>query len=345
MRYGIAAAALVAVMTGGQGIGASAQTVEEFYKGKTIEIISSAGVGTQYDGWARVLARHLPRFIPGGPAVVVKNMPGGGHITATNHLYNVAAQDGTVLGMISRTIPTSAALKNPAIKFDVTRFHWLASTDNPFYICAANGDAKVQKAEDLFATELTAGGAGQGSGASIVPTMLNTVLGMKFRLVEGYKSPTEVMLAMERKEVESICITLSSIQQHRPGWLESGRLRPILTLDRNTLTHVPGLTVPSVYPLTRTEEQRQIIAFFNANSELGRPLLAPPGVPADRVAALRRAFDAALKDPAVIEDAKKANYDHAPLSGEELKRRIDALLATPQDVIDKAKPYLESGGG
>ena len=334
----------IAAAWAGMAAPAAAQSVADFYKGKQIEIVSSAGVGTQYDGWARVLARHLHRFIPGGPAVTVKNMPGGGHIIATNHLYNVAVKDGTVLGMISRTIPTSAAMKNPAIKFNVTEFNWLASTDNPYYVCAANDDAKVKKAEDLFATELTVGGAGTGSGASTVPIMLAGVLGMKFKLVEGYTSPTEIMLAMERKEVESICITISSIMQHRPGWVESGRLRPLLTLDKNALTFIPGVTIPSIHPLTKTEEQRQIIAFFNANADLGRPLLAPPGVPQDRVAALRKAFAAALQDAEVIAEAKKLNYDHAPLSGEELKIRVDGLMATPDAVIEKAKPYLVTGG-
>ncbi len=314
---------------------ASAQSVADFYKGKQIEFLVTGDAGTQNDKWARLLARHVPKFMPGNPTFVVKTMPGGGHIIGANYLYNNAAKDGTVIGITSRNVPTTALLSNPAVKYDVTKFQWLASSDFPSRICVVRPDAPVQKGEDLFEKELTVAGAGAGSTVSTTPTILSAVLGMKFKLIEGYKSPPEAILAVERKEVDGMCLSLGGIDQLRPGFMTEGKLKVLFNLERNPIKGFPGVDAPSIHKFIKTDEQRQIIVFYSANVELGRPMFTPPGVPADRVAALEKAFGEALRDPAVIADAKREKLDYAPLTGAELKERVDSFMATPKSVIDR----------
>jgi tripartite-type tricarboxylate transporter receptor subunit TctC len=327
----IGAAFLAAVVSGT----ASAQSVAEFYQGKQIEFIVTGDAGTQNDKWARLLARHVPKFMPGAPTFVVKTMPGGGHITGANHLYNNALKDGTVIGITSRNVPTIALLGNDAVKYDVTKFNWLGSSDFPSRICVVRPDAPAQSGEDLFQKELKVGGAGAGSTVSTTPTILASVLGMKFKLIEGYKSPVETILAVERGEVEGMCLSLGGIEQLRPGFMTQGKLKVLFNLEKNPIKNFPGVSAPTIYKFVNNEEHRQIIAFYSANVELGRPIFTPPGVPADRVAALKNAFEAALKDEAVIKDAEREKLDYAPITGAELKARVDSLMATPRAIIDR----------
>jgi tripartite-type tricarboxylate transporter receptor subunit TctC len=319
-----------------------AQSVADFYKGKQVDLITTGGAGTSDDTWARMLSKYLQRHIPGNPPVVVKNMPGGGHIKGSHYLFNVAPKDGTTIGIMSRNIPTSYALGNDQINFDVQKFEWLASTDQPMRICVALPSAKVQKGEDLFHTELIVAGAGAGSAQSITPHLLNGALGMKFNIVEGYKSSTESMLALDRGEVHGLCLTQGGIENQRPGAIAQGKLKVLFQFSRKPL---PTLNAPSIYEFTKTEEQRQILAFFDSNTQLGRPMLAPPGVPADRVAALRTAFNTAFADPDLIRDVEKQGLEHSPITGQELKERIDELLATPKHIITKTSELLGTNAG
>jgi tripartite-type tricarboxylate transporter receptor subunit TctC len=319
-----------------------AQSVADFYKGKQVELITTAGPATSDDTWARVMSKYLQRYIPGNPIVVVKNMPGGGHIKGSHYLFNVAPKDGTTVGIMSRNIPTSYVLGNDQINFDVQKFEWIASTDQPTRICVALPSAKVQKGEDLFHTELIVAGSGAGSAQSLTPHLLNGALGMKFNIVEGYKSSTESMLAVDRGEVQGMCLTQGGIENQRPGAIAQGKLKVLFHFNRKP---VPTLTAPSIYDFTKTEEQRQILAFFGSNTELGRPMVAPPGVPSDRVAALRTAFNAAFADPELIRDAEKQGLEHSPITGQELKDRIDELLATPKHIITKTSELLGVNAG
>ena len=311
------------------------QSVADFYKGKTMEFIVGTSAGGNYDLFARLYARHLPRYLPGSPTIIVRNMPGGGHVIATNHLYNVSPRDGSVLAMVSRNMATQELLGLESIKFKMADFIWLGSPEKTNRICVAMPAAKVKKAADLFTTEITNGGAGAGTAISTTPVLLTKVLGMKFKVVEGYNGGTDVVLNMERGEVEGICQTLAGVEGTRPGWIKDGKFNVLFNLERTPIKGVPGVNAPSIFEFTKTEEQRQILAFYNSNAELGRPVMTTPGVPADRVAALRKAMNEVMKDPAFIEEAKKQALDVDTMTGEEVEAVAKTIAGTPKSVVDK----------
>jgi tripartite-type tricarboxylate transporter receptor subunit TctC len=332
-------AALVALAIAGCDA-ARADAVADFYKGRRIDMIAAGEAGTTQDTWARLLARYMPALIPGRPAMVVRNMPGSGHIKAAGYLFNLAPQDGTTVGTFSATIVTGYILKLPGIVFDVTKFNWLGSPDKSNRICVAKPGAAVQRAHDLFERDLIVGGTGATGGVSGPPTLLRGLLGMRFKLVEGYPSPSEVLLAMERGELDGICNLLSGVENARPNWISEGRLKVLFNMEKEPLV---GIDAPSVYDFTRTDEQRQILSFYGGGLELGRPFLAPPGVPKDRIEALRNAFAAALKHPDLIQEAQRARMDIKPVSGEELAKIVDALASVPAEIADKTNRLLGAG--
>lgn len=331
--------AIVAVVGLGATAGAAlGQSVESFYKERQIRLLISTAAGGDYDLWARAIGRHMGRHIPGNPTFVPTNMPGGGGITAANYLFTVAPKDGSVISMIGRNLPNQAVLQAPTVKFDPVKFNWIGSPELPNRICVAMDTAPVKTARDLFEKQLIVGGAGAGTAVSTMPTLLHNLLGMKFSVVEGYGSATGVVLAMERGEVQGICQTLSSLEKSRPGWIASGRMRVLFNTERDP---VPALKAPSVYEFTTTDEQRQILDFFSSSVELGRPIVAPPGVPAARVTALRRGFDATMKDPAFLDEAGKLGMDVRPRTGEQLTKIVANLMKTPIALTEKAEAMMQ----
>jgi tripartite-type tricarboxylate transporter receptor subunit TctC len=324
----------VAVMAGAVVVPASAQAADPFFKDKRIEFIIGQASGGTYDQWARVISRHMGRHIPGNPGFLPKNMPGAGHIKATNYLFNVAPKDGTTIGIFSRNIPTQALLKHPAVQFKTETFNWLGSPELTNRVCVAKKGAPVQTGEDLFSKELVVGGAGSGSAPSTTPKVLKGALGMKFKLIEGYDGPPAVLLAVERGEVHGICQTVAGLDQIQPGWFEKGGFRVLFSLEKKP---VARFGAPTIYTFVKTEEQRQIVSFFSSSTELGRPIAAPPGVPADRVNALRRAFDAVMTDPKFMAEAKKQGLKINALTGEELADRVADLARTPQDIVARTE--------
>ena len=317
---------------------AHGQTVEQFYKDRQIKFMISTVAGGDYDQWARAIGRHWGDHIPGKPTFLPQNMPGAGGITATNFMFNVAPKDGSVVAMIGRNLPNQAVLKLETVKFDPTKFNWIGSPELTNRVCAAMDTAPVKTAKDLFEKELIMGGAGAGTAVTSTPTLLKNLLGMKFNLVEGYGSATAVVLAMERGEVQGICQTVTSLEKSRPGWIESGRMRILFNVERDP---VPAFKAPSVYEFTQTEEQRQILNFFSSSVELGRPMMAPPGVPTDRVIALRRGFDATMTDPAFLSEANKLGMDINARTGEQLTDIVANLMLTPVALTEKAEAMTQ----
>ncbi|MDH3242032.1 MAG: hypothetical protein OEO83_15360 [Alphaproteobacteria bacterium] len=317
---------------------AQAETVAEFYKDKTITFIIGTAPGGTYDAWARLIARHWPDHLPGKPNFIAKNLPGAGGIKASNYLFNVAPKDGSVIGTFSRNIPTRAILNHPAVKFDPVKFSWLGSPELTNRVCIASGKAKVKTGEDLFQHQLLMGGAGAGTAVSTTPNLLRALLGMKMKLIEGYKSATDVVLAMERGEVEGICQTYTAFEVGHPGWIASGKVNVLFNIEPNP---IPGTKIPSVFKFIKDPEQRKILAFYSSNVELGRPVAAPPGLPADRLTALRRGFDGVMKDATFVKDAKKQGLKIDPLTGEEVAKRVAALAATDPDTVAKTEAMLK----
>ena len=310
------------------------QSVEEFYRGKQVRFIISSATGGDYDQWSRLIARYLGKYIPGNPAIVPQNMPGGGQIIATNHLFNIADKDGSVIGMIGRNLPNDALIKKEGVRFDPVKFNWLGSPELTNRVCVAFEGAPVQKAQDLFQHELLVGGAGAGTAVSNTPVLLARLLGMKFKLVEGYGNSQAVLLAMERGEVQGICQSLSSLRGSRPDWFQSGKLKVLFNTERSP---VPDLNAPSVFEYVKNEEQRRVLALYTSSVELGRPIVAPPGVPKDRVEALRKALGDTLKDPDLLEEAKKQGMEMTYVSGQELEKLITDLMNTPPDIVEKMR--------
>ena len=315
-----------------------AESPEEFYHGKQVRIIVSFDAGTDYDQWARLIARHLGRHLDGHPSLVVQNMGAAGGILATNHLFNVAPHDGTVIGMIGRNLPYFALMQEANARYEPAKFNWIGSPELTNRVCTAYERSAVRKAEDLFERELLTGGAGAASAVSTTPVLLSKLLGMKFKLIEGYPAPGPVLLAMERGEVEGLCQTVTSIRGVRPGWIESGKLRILFNMER---TPLPNFNAPSIFRFAKTEEQRRIIALYSSSIELGRPIVAPPGVPADRVAALRRAFVATMNDPALREEAEKQKLEINVVTGEQVSALVTDLMATSPEIIKRMQEMLK----
>jgi len=312
--------------------GAVAQTVADFYRGKQIRIIVGTAPG-DYDTWMRMIARHVRQYVPGNPNFVVENMPGAGSLIAANHLYNKAAQDGTVLGSVSRNIPNYAFTKKPNVQFDPLKYNWIGSPEMTNRGCFANVSSGVREAKDLFERELLVGTDGAGTSLSEMPVLLKNLLGMKFRTIDGYQGSSGVVLAMQRNEVHGLCQTVTAFSQSAQHLLDNGSVRVLFTTEKD---RVSRFNVPSIFEFAKTQEERDILAFQASSLETGRPMLAPPNVPADRVEALRRAFDATMKDRGFLEEAKQRNFEVEPRTGEQVEAVLRGVSSLSPELIAKA---------
>ena len=335
---GLLAAAFLLILAGQT----QAQTVPEFYKGKQMEIITGGTPGSIYDHWSRALAHNMGKHIPGNPTFIVKNMPGGGHVTAANYIFNQSPRDGTVLGVVSRNMPHLDLLGNNLVRFKAREFQWIGSPELTNRACVAYQTAKVRRPADLFQMELVVGGSGAGSAVSTTPVILSKLLGMKLKLVDGYHGGPEIFLAMERGEVEGVCQTLAAIESTGPGWIEKGKLSILFNMEKDPL---PGVSAPSVMSLTKTDEQREILSFYNSSAEMGRPVLTTPGLPPERLIALRRAFDATMRDRQFIAEAKKmTGLDVIAMTGEQVEGIAKRIAMTPKEIVDKTVSMIGTFG-
>jgi len=321
---------------------AVAESVGDFYKDKQLRIIVGNSSGGDYDQGARLLAKYLGAHLPGRPTVIVQNMPGAATITAANYIYKQAPHDGTVLGSFSRNIPSQAVIGQKNLEADPRKFGWIGGSSLPSRICAVSGKNAVKSPADLFSRELIVAGSGAGSSLSIVPTVLDNVLGMKFKVVEGYRGANEAILALERGEVEGICHTYSLFQTTHARMVKEGQVRILMHVEEAAFPDDPS--VPSVYEFAKTESQKQLLRFLFSSTEFGRPYVVPPGVPQERLAALRQAFAEALRDPGLIEEANKTLLDMTYRPPQELEKLVQALYATPPELINEAEKIMPAGG-
>jgi tripartite-type tricarboxylate transporter receptor subunit TctC len=313
---------------------ASAQTADEFYKGRQIRLIVGTAAGQDYDSWARLIGRHMPRFLPGNPTFIVENMPGAGQILATNFLFNLAPRDGTAVGMVSRNMTEAAVMKLPNVRFDPGKFNWIGSPELNHRVLFVNAGSGFDKVSDLYERELIVGTPGGAQGVSAAPILLKNLLHMRLKIIQGYHSPGDVILAMARREVEGIVQSVGAPEGARRQWIESGQMRVLFNMEHE---RVAGLDAPTIFEFIKTEEQRQVLAFFSSSMELGRPLMAPPGVPAERVARLRGAFDATVRDPAFRQEAAAMGFEVMPQTGAQIAALVADVMATPANIVDKAQ--------
>jgi tripartite-type tricarboxylate transporter receptor subunit TctC len=323
---------------------ARSDPVEDFYKGKTVTIITSTGVGGPYDLTARAIAKYMPRYLPGHPAMIVKNMPGGGHVLATNFMFTQAAKDGTFVATVNNSIPLHQVLDGRGVRFDARRFHWLGSTGTSNLMTWAWHMSGFQSIDELMTRELIIGATGLGSGTFIYPNAMNVVLGTRFKIVMGYASAADIDLAMARGEVAARGgASLAGIEQEHPDWLRDKKLIALVQVGADREKAHPD--VPLMHELAKTSEQRQILTLISSPALLGRPFFTTPEVPADRAAALRAAFDATMNDKGFLAEAKQLSLDLNPMGGDKVAGIVDATIDAPPDVVAKAKAAIAPADG
>ena len=310
------------------------------FQWKSLTIITSTGPGGTYDLLARLVARHMPKYLPGNPTAIVQNMPGGGNVVATNHMYNNALKDGTVIAVINDAIPLHQVIDGRGVRFDADKFNWLGSPGDRNSVTFAWHTSGIKTIEDVMRREVALGGTGVGSSIVIYPTAMNKVLGTKFKIVLGYRSSSEVFLAMERGEIGARSVGLTSVLAEYPDWISEKKINFLVQLGAKRDPMLPD--VPLLTELAKTEEQRQILSLISSPTLLGQPYLAPPNVPADRVATLRAAFASTMRDPAFIADISRISYGAVPLSGEEVARLVHQTVTTPPDIVAKARAVIVS---
>ena len=320
----------------------SDKAVEDFFKGKTIRIVVSSEPGGSYDGYSRLVARHLGKFLPGNPQFIVQNMPGAGGLVATNWLYNVAPKDGAVLGQIQRQIPLMQILGEQGTQFETAKFNWIGSMASEATICLSRHDNPVKTAGDLMKQELIVAGSGPNSSENI-PTVLNNVLGTKFKVISGYPSQTAGTLAVERGEAHGACTTYSSLLVRNKHWFEGPNKVNIL-LQAGLHRHPDLPNVPLAMELASKPEDKALFELFDTPLQIGRPYVLPPGVPAERVKAIRAAFNQMVKDKDFIAENTKEGRELEYIDGDAMQALYERLGQMPATMIDRLKDALKPKG-
>jgi len=319
----------------GAATGAAAD-VADFYRGKTLRILVGYGTGSGYDVFARLLGRHVGKHVPGQPNVIIQNMPGAASLTMANHMYHVAPRDGTAIGLPARWVFVDPLFGNENARFDARRFALIGSMSREVATCFTWHTSGVRTIEETMRREVLVGSSGVAGTSYLLPLLLNALIRTKFKPILGYPDSAAVGIAMERGEVEGYCsFTWGSIKSARPKWIEQKQINILLQLG---LEKHPELAhVPLVMDYASDEATRQAFALVFADQEIARPVFAPPDVPADRVAALRRAFDATMKESDFMADAARTAIDIDPVDGKAAEQVLARIYATPKDVVERVK--------
>ncbi|MFZ3358297.1 MAG: tripartite tricarboxylate transporter substrate-binding protein [Xanthobacteraceae bacterium] len=338
--YRIATAIVaLAALAGVQISPAAAQSAGDFYRGKSIELDIGYSAGGGYDLYARLLARHLGAHIPGNPTIVPKNMEGAASLRLANYLYSAAPRDGTVIGAISRGAAFDPLLNEKGAQFDASKLSWIGSANNEVSVCVALQSSGITTFDDVLTKPLTIGATGVGDDTYQFPALMNAVLGTKFKIVTGYPGGNDVSLAIERGEVQGRCgWSWSSIVTTRMDWITSKKIVVLVQLSLSKHPDLPD--VPLIMDLAKTSEQRQIFKLIFARQVMGRPFAAPPGLPADRLAALRQAFNETMKDKAFLADAAASKFEINPVDGEQIEALVKEIYQTPAEVTKKAAAIM-----
>jgi tripartite-type tricarboxylate transporter receptor subunit TctC len=317
---------------------AAAQSSEQFFTGKTITIIVGFGPGGAYDYYARLLARHMGKQVPGKPTIVAQNMPGAGSLTAANYLYSIAPKDGTAFGTLTQTLAIEQAVGNPGAKFKVTEFNWIGRATDVTEVQLTMANSKVKTIDDAKTHVTSAASTGAGSPTEGYPKLMNGTIGTKFKSVGPYKNSIEGLLALERGEVDTALTSFTSLKQRRPAWLKDKKVNILVQYAVKRIPELPN--APTLVELASTPQDKQLLGLYVSSEEVGRAFTAPPGIPADRVAVLRAAFMATLKDPEALAEAAKARADVNPMSGQDLQVFIRQATDVPPAVIERLRTLL-----
>jgi len=325
----LATAALVAAFAGS----ARADSVADFYRGKTVTLVIGYSVGGGYDLYGRLLARHIGKYIPGQPNVVAQNREGAGSLRAAIYIYNAAPKDGTVFGTFSRSMAVAPLLEGAP--FDASKFSWLGSISTDVNVCVTWKSSPIKTWDDMLAKPFTMGGLGAGADPDIFALMFKNVFGAKLKLVSGYPGTNDVALAMERGEVAGMCgLSWSTMKTRHGDWLAANKVN--IPVQAGLHKEAEIANVPGVMDLVKTPEQTQIVRLILASQEMARPFAAPPGIPDDRKRALVEAFVKTMKDPDFLADAAKMKADVNPVSAAAIESLLVDVYKTPKDVVTKA---------
>ncbi len=330
------AAALVAALS------SAPVAAQDFYAGRTIDFVIGADVGGGYDVYARTIARHLPRAIPGAPTVVVKNMPGAGSAVAAAQLYRISPKDGSTIGaLMPGAILDRILTENAKATFDPSKFIYLASADSGTRVCLTYQASPVKTLTDALAQTIIMGASAAGAATRDYPLMVAKSTGAKFNVVAGYKGSSDILLAMERGEVSGMCgLDWNSLKSTKPDWLREGKINIILQTALEPHPELARMGVPEIWPFIKSDTDRKAVQLLVSQQVFLRSYIAPPGVPADRVAILRAAFASVLGDKDFLADAQKMKVDVNPLPGEKVQSVVEMLYATPKDVVVRAKELI-----
>ena len=337
---GIARAMLASVLALSAAPCASAQdAVANFYAGRNLTIIVGSTAGGGYDFNARALGRHISKHIPGGPTVIVQNMPGAGSIVATNYVYGVAPQDGGVIGAVQRPVPFEPFFDEKGVRFDVRRIQWLGSTASEVGVVVSWHTSPQWTFADVLKQEMIVGGNGPATDTELFARALNRELGAKFRIVAGYPGEAQIILAMERGEIHGVANwSWNNIPAKHPDWLRDGKIRLLLQLGLRKHPALPD--VPFILDLARDADQRLLFETMMQMKELGRPFFVGPGVPADRTEALRAAFLKTMSDPDFVTEMTRAGVTIEPVSGADMRRMLEQAYGLPPELIKRTRAAL-----
>ena len=310
-----------------------------YFAGKQVKMIIGLGTGGGYDLWARMVARHIGRHLPGNPTVISQNMEGAGSFRAASYMYSQAPKDGTAMALIARDASLGPITGNAGAQFDPTKFSWLGTTTTETNVCIAYKTAPVKTVQDLLERELMVGDNGAGTGTGNYPKALNQLLGMKFKIIRGYGSSADVVLAMERGEVEGYCESLESVYSKRPDWIPS---KTVNVLFQGGVRPNPELKgVPFINDLAKTEDDRRAIEFLYAGQGIGRPFFAPPDLAPNVLKMLRDGFNATMTDPEFVAEAKQRKLTLEPENGEYMETLINRIYATPKPIVERVGNLLK----
>jgi tripartite-type tricarboxylate transporter receptor subunit TctC len=315
---------------------AMADEVADFYRGKNVELQIGFGTGGGNDTWGRMVSRHMPRHLPGNPNFIPKNVPAAGSLVVANTIYNSAPKDGTVLGMIARGIPFEPLFGGKGTQFDALKFNYLGSPSRDSNMCAVWHTHPVKSAKDLFTVPTVIGSTGSGAESHVFPVLLENLLGMKIKIIKGYKGSRDIMLAIERRELDGICLGTETVR--RTNQYKEGKFRIVLQMATEPDPVLGNL--PLVTEFAKSPEDRAALDLIFARVDVGRPFVAPPGVPQARVEALRKAFTATMDDPEFQKDMAKVKFEIHAITGEQLEGLIRKAYATPKAVVARTAELL-----
>jgi tripartite-type tricarboxylate transporter receptor subunit TctC len=330
-----AMAASIAALVSGD---ARSQSVAEFYKGKDVKILIGADVGGTYGLYALLATRHMRKHIPGEPSLTIQTMPGAGGLNAMNYSYNVGAKDGTLMHLVHAEV-LFETLFTKGVKFDAQSYQWIGRFADADFIGVASKRSGVKSFEDARKRQVTMGSTGRRSVTALAPLMFNRMAGTKMKVIAGYKGTNEIYIAMERGEVDGVAVSWANALTIHGKQMKDGDLVPFFTVADDRIKELPN--VPTITEFGKNDDEKTFLALYTSSGTIGRSLVFPPGVPADRVAALRAAYDKTIKDPEFLAELKAKNILFAPMSGVQLKTYVDKLMATPPARVDAARKIYD----